>query len=80
MMLIFGILGGNFVSVSGMPDWFRMLGKITPNAWGLDGFVALGLGDGLAQIAGTLAGLLTMAAILFLAAVGILRRRSILHG
>jgi ABC-2 type transport system permease protein len=80
MMLIFGILGGNFVSVSGMPDWFRMMGKITPNAWGLDGFVALGLGDGLPQIAGTLAGLLIMAAILFLAAVGILRRRSILHG
>jgi ABC-2 type transport system permease protein len=80
MMLIFGILGGNFVSVSGMPAWFRLVGKITPNAWGLDGFVALGLGDGLPQIAGILAGLLVMAAVLFLAAVGIIRRRGILRG
>jgi ABC-2 type transport system permease protein len=80
MMLTFGMLGGNFVSVSGMPDWFRLLGRITPNAWGLDGFVALGLGDGLPQIAGTLAGLLIMAAVLFLASVWILRRRGILHG
>jgi len=80
MMLTFGILGGNFVSVAGMPEWFRLLGKITPNAWGLDGFVALGLGDGLPQIAGTLAGLLVMAVVLFLVSVWILRRRSILRG
>jgi ABC-2 type transport system permease protein len=80
MMLIFGILGGNFVSVSGMPAWFRLLGKITPNAWGLDGFVALGLGDGLPQIAGVLAGLVVMAAVLFMASVLILRRRGILRG
>jgi len=80
MMLTFGVLGGNFVAVSGMPEWFRLIGKITPNAWGLDGFVALGMGDGLPQIAGILAGLLIMAAVLFLASVWILRRRSILRG
>jgi ABC-2 type transport system permease protein len=80
MMLTFGVLGGNFVSTSGMPEWFRIVGKITPNAWGLDGFVALGLGDGLPQIAGILLGLLVMAGILFLASVWILRRRSILYG
>jgi ABC-2 type transport system permease protein len=80
MMLTFGVLGGNFVSTAGMPAWFRLLGKITPNAWGLDGFVALGLGDGLPQIAGILLGLAGMAAILFLASVWILRRRSLLRG
>jgi len=80
MMLIFGILGGNFISVSGMPAWFRLLGKITPNAWGLDGFVALGMGDGLPQIAGILAGLLVMAAVVFAVSVWILRRRGILRG
>jgi ABC-2 type transport system permease protein len=80
MMLTFGVLGGNFVSTAGMPEWFRLLGKITPNAWGLDGFVALGLGDGLPQIAGTLAGLLVMAVVLFPISAWMLRRRSILRG
>ncbi|MBN1438963.1 MAG: ABC transporter permease [Anaerolineales bacterium] len=80
MMLTFGVLGGNFVSITGMPEWFRWIARITPNAWGLDGFVALGLGDGLPQIAGTLAALLVMAALLFLASVWLLRRRGVLHG
>jgi ABC-2 type transport system permease protein len=80
MMLTFGVLGGNFVAVSGMPEWFRLIGKITPNAWGLDGFVALGMGDGLPQIVGILAGLLIMALALFLVSVWILQRRSILRG
>jgi ABC-2 type transport system permease protein len=80
LMLTFGVLGGTFVSVSAMPDWFRLLGKITPNAWGIDGFVALGLGDGLPQIAGILVGLLGMAALLFAGSVWIIRRRSILRG
>jgi len=80
MMLTFGVLGGNFVAVSGMPEWFRLIGKITPNAWGLDGFVALGMGDGLPQIVGILAGLLIMALVLFLVSVWILHRRSILRG
>ncbi len=80
LMLTFGVLGGTFISVSAMPDWFRLLGKITPNAWGIDGFVALGLGDGLPQIAGILVGLLGMAALLFAVSVWIIRRRSILRG
>jgi ABC-2 type transport system permease protein len=80
LMLTFGVLGGNFVSVTAMPDWFRLLSKITPNAWGIDGFVALGLGDALPQIAGILAAMLVMAAVLFVASIWILRRRSILRG
>ncbi len=80
LMLTFGVLGGNFVTVSALPEWFRTLSKITPNAWGIEGFVALGLGDTLPQIAGKIAALLIMAALLFAASVWILRRRSILRG
>jgi ABC-2 type transport system permease protein len=80
LMLTFGVLGGNFVSTTAMPEWFRLLGKISPNAWGLDGFVALALGDGLPQIAGKLLGLGVMAAVLFAVSVGMLRRRGVLRG
>lgn len=80
IMLTFGVLGGNFVPISAMPGWFSLLAKISPNAWGISGFVALGYGDGLPQIAGTLAGLLAMAALLFAVSIWILRRRSILRG
>jgi ABC-2 type transport system permease protein len=79
LMLTFGVLGGNFVSTTAMPEWFRLLGKISPNAWGLDGFVALALGDGLPQIAGTVAGLGAMAAVLFAVSVWMLRRRGVLR-
>jgi ABC-2 type transport system permease protein len=80
MMLTFGVLGGSFIPVSSMPDWFSVISKITPNAWGIQGFVALAYGDKLPQLAGTLAGLFGMAAVLFLLAVGLLRRRNLLQG
>jgi ABC-2 type transport system permease protein len=80
MMLTFGVLGGSFIPVSAMPDWFSVISKITPNAWGIQGFVALGYGDKLPQLAGTLAGLFGMATVLFLLAVGLLRRRNLLQG
>jgi ABC-2 type transport system permease protein len=80
MTLTFGVLGGNFVQTSGMPNWFTLLSKITPNAWGLQGFVALGYGDKLPQLAGTLAGLLGMAAVLFLLSIVLLRKNQLLKG
>ncbi len=80
MMLTFGVLGGSFIPISNMPDWFSLISKITPNAWGIQGFVALGYGDALPQLAGTLAGLFGMAAVLFILSVGLLRRRNLLQG
>ncbi|HEX5809243.1 MAG TPA: ABC transporter permease, partial [Anaerolineales bacterium] len=44
IMLIFGILGGSFINLEQMPPLVRTLSKITPNAWGLDGFTTLALG------------------------------------
>jgi len=80
MMLTFGVLGGSFIPISNMPGWFNLISKITPNAWGIQGFIALGYGDTLPQLAGTLAGLFGMAAVLFLLSVGLLRRRNLLQG
>ncbi len=69
IMLMFGIMGGSFIDLSMLPDFVRILSRITPNAWGLDGFTILGLGGGLAQLTRPLLGLFVMGSVLFVLAV-----------
>ena len=75
VMLIFGILGGSFISLENMPPWLQLVSKITPNAWGLDGFTTLALGGGLNQILGPVLALIVMGVILFAVAVIVINRR-----
>jgi ABC-2 type transport system permease protein len=75
--LIFGILGGSFTNTGNLPEWFQTLGKITPNAWGLEGFTILALGGGLADILVPVAALLIMGGGLFTVAVLLLNRRGL---
>ncbi len=75
--LLFGILGGSFLNLDAMPVWFRAASKITPNAWGLDGFTTLSLGGGLADIGVPVAALVAMGLALFGIALIILTRRGI---
>lgn len=77
LMLTFGILGGSFIQTSIMPGWFQFLSKITPNAWGLDGFTTLGLGGSLADLQKPLVGLALMGIVLFAASIIIFSRRSL---
>lgn len=76
MMLLFAIVGGSFVPVAG-GTLMAQVGKITPNAWAIDGFTTLGQGGSLADIGGALLGLAVMAAILFAVAVPNFRRRAV---
>jgi ABC-2 type transport system permease protein len=76
IMLIFGILGGSFIQVSIMPGWFQVFSKITPNAWGLDGFTILGLGGSLADLGKPLLGLAVMGLVLFAISIFVFSRRS----
>jgi ABC-2 type transport system permease protein len=76
IMLIFGILGGSFIQVSIMPGWFQVFSKITPNAWGLDGFTILGLGGSLANLGKPLLGLAVMGLGLFAVSIFVFSRRS----
>jgi ABC-2 type transport system permease protein len=77
LMLIFGLLGGSFTSMSAMPNWVQVLTYITPNRWGLDGFNALAQGGTLIDVMPSLIALVVMALVLFTVSVVIFTRRGI---
>ena len=77
LMLIFGILGGSFISLDNFPGWFRAVSKITPNAWGLDGFSTLAAGGTLADIGAPVLALLLMGALLFAVALFLFNRKGL---
>jgi ABC-2 type transport system permease protein len=79
LMLIFGILGGSFVNLDQMPSAVRTISRITPNAWGLDGFTTLALGGTVANLAEPITALLTMGAVLFGIAVLLFNRNGIMQ-
>ena len=72
IMLIFGIMGGSFISLENFPPFMQTISKITPNAWGLDGFTTLALGGTLKNLTEPITALLIMGAVLFGIAVVIL--------
>ncbi len=77
IMLIFGLLGGSFINLSAVSTWFSVISKITPNAWGLDGFLTLALGGKLADIWLPVTALVIMGVVLISIAVIIFNRRGI---
>lgn len=79
LMLIFGILGGSFINLNQMPPFVRTISKITPNAWGLDGFTTLALGGRLPNLIVPVTALLIMGAVLFGIAVLLFNRNGIMQ-
>lgn len=79
LMLTFGILGGSFFDISILPSWFQFASKITPNAWGLDGFTRLARGGGLPDILPSIGRLLGMGVILFGISLLLFKRRGIIQ-
>ncbi|HEU4745237.1 MAG TPA: ABC transporter permease [Anaerolineales bacterium] len=79
IMLIFGILGGSFINLDQMPSMVRTLSKITPNAWGLDGFTTLALGGRLPNLTEPVTALLIMGAVLFGISVLLFSRNGIVQ-
>jgi ABC-2 type transport system permease protein len=78
LMLIFGILGGSFIRLEQMPPLVQTLSKITPNAWGLDGFTTLALGGTLPTLMEPITALLIMGAVLFGVAVVLFNRQGMM--
>jgi ABC-2 type transport system permease protein len=79
LMLIFGILGGSFIDLDQMPSILRTASRITPNAWGLDGFTTLALGGTLSNLMEPISALLVMGAVLLGIAVLLFNRNRILQ-
>jgi len=75
MMLIFGMLGGTFISTAAFGGLASRLSRLTPHSWALDGFTELALGRGLESILVPVLALLAMAAVLFGLSVFVFRRR-----
>jgi ABC-2 type transport system permease protein len=75
LMLTFGVLGGSFINLDVLPTWVQWVSKITPNAWGLDGFSILALGGGLGLIVKPILGLLVMGLVLFAVSLMFFNRR-----
>jgi ABC-2 type transport system permease protein len=79
LMLIFGILGGSFIDLEQMPSLLRTISRITPNAWGLDGFTTLALGGTLPNLMEPITALVIMGAVLFGIAVLLFNRKGIMQ-
>jgi len=79
VMLIFGIMGGSFISLEQMPSFVQAFSKITPNAWGLDGFTTLALGGTLKNLTEPITALLIMGVVLFGIAVFLFNRNGIMQ-
>ena len=79
LMLIFGILGGSFINLDQMPSLVRTASKITPNAWGLDGFTTLALGGRLPNLVEPITALTIMGAVLFGVAAVLFSRKGIMQ-
>lgn len=75
LMLVFGLLGGSFFSLDALPIWVRTIARVSPNAWGMDGFTSLALGGNLSAITTPILALLIMALVLFTAAIILTNRR-----
>ena len=65
VMLIFAMLGGSFVQLDNLPAVVQTLGRITPNAWAMDGFTTLAFGGTLTTLSTPILALLTMGILLF---------------
>ena len=79
VMLIFGILGGSFINLEQMPSFLRTISKITPNAWGLDGFTTLALGGTVSNLKEPITALLIMGVVLFGIAVVLFNRQGLVQ-
>lgn len=77
MMLLFAILGGGLGFNFPLPGWADLIAHLTPNRWGIDGFIALGAGGTLTDVTPQVMALVVMGTVLFAVAVLLFRRQGL---
>jgi ABC-2 type transport system permease protein len=77
LMLIFAILGGGLGFSFPLPDWAQPIAHLTPNRWGIDGFIALGGSGTLAEVMPHIMALVLMGTALFSVAVWLFRHQGV---
>lgn len=77
MMLLFGILGGSFISAANFPSALRSLRLLTPNAWALDALGELAQGAALSDLTGAILALLLMGLALSAVAIFAFRQKQV---
>ncbi len=76
--LLFGLLGGGFLPMTTMPEWLKTVAKISPNAWGSQGFTILAAGGSLVDLKAVLLVLFVMGTLL-LALASVFFRRNVIQ-
>ena len=75
LALVFGAGAGNFVPRPDMPEWLQIASYVSPNAWGLEGFMKLTGGGSLNDIGMIVLALLAMTGVVFAMALLAFRRQ-----
>ena len=76
VLLVMSFLGGSYIPLSQLPSSLRVLSPFTVNYWGVDGFTRILFSQaGVRDVAGNLAVLLVLFAVLTAAGGALLRRR-----
>ena len=76
-MLIFGLLGGSLFDVTVLPRWVQTLSLVSPNAWGIRGFMRLASGGSLSSVMEPIIALVIMGVLLFVIAVVWISKRGL---
>jgi ABC-2 type transport system permease protein len=77
LMLIFAILGGGLGFSFPLPNWAQPIAHLTPNRWGIDGFIALGGSGTLTRVIPHIVALVLMGTVLFTVAVLLFRHQGL---
>ncbi|MBV6449759.1 MAG: hypothetical protein MHPDNHAH_00472 [Anaerolineales bacterium] len=78
VMLIFAMLGGSLIPLDNLPAITQALGRITPNAWAMDGFLTLALGGTLSLLSPPILALLTIGILLFLISAALFGKKNLI--
>jgi ABC-2 type transport system permease protein len=73
--LVFSLIGGNLLPARQFPAWLQQLAQITPNYWGMEGFVKLSLAQPLRNLTNEISVLAIMSLVLFGVGVLLYQRR-----